>query len=185
MHVTKKHCSPASFPQLSSYLSFLSCPFSFSPSFHFRIIYIYTCSHVCIVLNELFPRLFLLLSLTRSLSLPLSISLFLSLSNTLSLSLSLSLFPLLNFFLLFLQGEAQRGLERLASDGGLTASQRPSWGWRNRQERMSGYSPEISKPIPSAYHILHNIRCMINRQERMSGYSPEICTNPLSLSHLA
>ena len=80
----KKHCSPASFPQLSSYLSFLS----FSPSFHFRIIYIYTCSHVCIVLNELFPRLFLLLSLTRSLSLPLSISLFLSLSNTLSLSLS-------------------------------------------------------------------------------------------------
>ena len=120
MHVTKKHCSPASFPQLSSYLSFLS----FSPSFHFRIIYIYTFSHVCIVLNELFPRLFLLLSLTRSLSLPLSISLFLSLSNT----LSLSLFPLLNFFLLFLQGEAQRGLERLASDGGLTASQRPSWG---------------------------------------------------------
>ena len=92
MHVTKKHCSPASFPQLSSYLSFLSCPLSSSPSFHFRIIYIYTCSHVCIVLNELFPRLFLLLSLTRSLSLPLSISLFLSLSNTLSLSLSPSQF---------------------------------------------------------------------------------------------
>ena len=94
----KKHCSPASFPQLSSYLSFLSCPFSFSPSFHFRIIYIYTCSHVCIVLNELFPRLFLLLSLTRSLSLPLSISLFLSLSNTLSLSLSFPFSISFSFF---------------------------------------------------------------------------------------
>ena len=133
----KKQCSPASFPQLSSYLSFLSCPFSFSPSFHFRIIYIY--KYACMHCAEwtFSPDFFFFYYPLHALSLPLSISLFLS------LLLSLSLSP-------FSPG---RGLERLASDGGLTASQRPSWGLRNRQERMSGYSPEICTNPLSLSHL--------------------------------